>query len=305
MTEEISLPEAKKKSFRARILGSVWLRLAIVAVVVGLFVSAAGGAGYFYRAYQKTLAEKNSLLSKSGENKDAASEIETLVEAVSKLIELPTGETPTLATVSDKTKLEGQSFFKRAENGDKVLIYTNAGKAILYRPTLGKVIDMAAINTANPEAAGEVAGASTASAPQSVPSSSSEAIPMAGEGSATNQSTPTEETITSQETKKSEEMKPIESPLSVVVLNGTTTAGLAKAMGEKLKVEFPTLTVQKTGDAKKKGVEKPIVVDTKGARADEAKKVADFLGGEVGALPDRETPIESVDLMIIAGAVEK
>jgi len=43
--------------------------------------------------------------------------------------------------------LADQGFFKSAENGDKVLIFVNAGKAILYRPTLNKVVDVASVRT--------------------------------------------------------------------------------------------------------------------------------------------------------------
>lgn len=50
-------------------------------------------------------------------------------------------ETPTIATVSDITKLQGQPFFAKAQNGDKVYVYSNAKKAILYRPSENKIIE--------------------------------------------------------------------------------------------------------------------------------------------------------------------
>lgn len=63
---------------------------------------------------------------------------------------LPTGEQPSIATVSDKNKLKDQAFFKNAQNGDTLLIYTNARKAILYRESTNKIIEVApiAIDTA-------------------------------------------------------------------------------------------------------------------------------------------------------------
>ncbi len=75
-----------------------------------------------------------------------------LVLEVGKLIELPIGEDPTVATVTDITKLKDQPFFAKAKNGDKVLIYTNARKAILYDPQAKKVIDIAPINIGSPSA---------------------------------------------------------------------------------------------------------------------------------------------------------
>jgi hypothetical protein len=72
-----------------------------------------------------------------------ATEINDIVKKVGALVELPTGETPTVATVSDVTKLRGQEFFAKAQNGDKVLIYAKAQKAYLFRPGTNKIIEVA------------------------------------------------------------------------------------------------------------------------------------------------------------------
>jgi hypothetical protein len=58
---------------------------------------------------------------------------------------LPT-EKPTIATVENTKKLTSQAFFKNARNGDKVLMYTQTKKAILYRPSEDKVIEVAYLN---------------------------------------------------------------------------------------------------------------------------------------------------------------
>ncbi len=66
---------------------------------------------------------------------------EALIAKVSALMTLPSGETPTIAEVSDASAAKKQSaFFNNAQNGDKVLMYAKAGQAILYRPTTGKII---------------------------------------------------------------------------------------------------------------------------------------------------------------------
>ena len=59
---------------------------------------------------------------------------------------LPKDETPTLATVSDPEKLKDQRFFVNAVKGDKVLVYSLAKKAILYSPSLDKIIEVAPVN---------------------------------------------------------------------------------------------------------------------------------------------------------------
>ena len=112
----------------------------IIAIVVLLL--AALTAGYFaYHFYSKYQDLKK--------NPGAATQEETkaLTDAVGKLIELPKDETPTVATVLDKEKLKDQAFFKNAENGDKVLVFVNAKKAILYRASTNKVIDVAPVFT--------------------------------------------------------------------------------------------------------------------------------------------------------------
>ena len=74
------------------------------------------------------------------------SEVRRIVGDISKIVVLPSDETPTLATVSDPEKLRSQPFFANAEVGDKVLIYTVSKKAILWRPSVSKIIEISAIN---------------------------------------------------------------------------------------------------------------------------------------------------------------
>lgn len=77
-----------------------------------------------------------------------------LIVRVSKLMQLPAGETPTVAAVTDAAAAKQQSaFFANAQNGDKVLMYVKAGEAILYRPSTNKIILVAPL-TFNNAAAG-------------------------------------------------------------------------------------------------------------------------------------------------------
>ena len=74
-------------------------------------------------------------------------EAKNLEAIVGKLIVLPIGETPTVATVSDPNALTSQAFFMNAKKGDRVLIYAKAKKAILYDPVLNKIINVAPLTT--------------------------------------------------------------------------------------------------------------------------------------------------------------
>lgn len=114
-------------------------------VLVIALVAALAIGGYYFLQYQKS----RELL----KNPAQAGQMETkkLIERVGKLVELPTDEEPTIATVSDITKLKSQSFFQHAANGDKVLIYQKAKKAILYRPSTNKLVEFGPINIGSAE----------------------------------------------------------------------------------------------------------------------------------------------------------
>jgi uncharacterized membrane protein len=107
-------------------------RIAAILVLTGVVVFA-------------IVSATRGLVSKP-QNSSVEEEIRVTVEAVGKLMELP-AEKPTVATVSDVTKLPiaTQPFFTAAKNGDKVLFYNDAKKAILYRPQTNKIVNVAPI----------------------------------------------------------------------------------------------------------------------------------------------------------------
>lgn len=117
-------------------------KIAIIFLILLLF----GGLIFLGLSYKNSQDEVKRL---SNPAQAAKQENKELVITVSKLVELPSKEEPTIATVKDVSKLQNQSFFKNAKNGDKVLIFTQAKKAILYRPSTNKVIEVAPINLGN------------------------------------------------------------------------------------------------------------------------------------------------------------
>jgi len=84
-----------------------------------------------------------------------AQEVKRIVGQVGKLMELSSAEEPTVATVTDVDKLRDQPFFQRAQNDDKVLIYTSERRAILYRPSTNKIIDVAPVNLSDSTASAQ------------------------------------------------------------------------------------------------------------------------------------------------------
>lgn len=109
----------------------------VVSVLILIAIAAVGASAYFYQQYQKSQQLiQNPTLAAAQQTKD-------LIDKVGKLIKLPTDEQPTIATVSDVTKLKGQPFFTDATNGDQVLIYTKNKFAILYDPTKNIIVKVA------------------------------------------------------------------------------------------------------------------------------------------------------------------
>ncbi len=114
-------------------------------LVVLLFLGAVASSYYFYQRYQaaqRLLADPTAA---------SQLEIDAITRELSKFMELPEDEEPTIATVLERDKLQDQPFFAKAENGDKVIIYTKSGKAILYRPSTKRIIELAPINIGEAE----------------------------------------------------------------------------------------------------------------------------------------------------------
>jgi len=111
----------------------MWLLLVL------LLAAAVGTAAYYVNKYNDSKKEVARL---SNPTEVAKQEKATLIAKVASLTQLPAGD-PTIATVTDITKLKDQKFFENAQNGDKLLIYTKSKKAILYRPSTNKIINIA------------------------------------------------------------------------------------------------------------------------------------------------------------------
>lgn len=232
-----------------------YLKLPVLIASLIILVVVVGGAVYFYLR-----STNSSLLGSSPQNTQA--ETKALVAKVGKIYELPTNEVPTIATVSDVAKLSGQDFFKHAENGDKVLIYTQAKKAILYRPSTNKIVEVGPVNIQPTPAA------------QSSSSTSANVSTTPGK----------------------------EKTVKVALYNGTTTTGLTLRMETDLKNEKAvTADVIARENAAKQDYPGTIVIDLTGKQADAAKQLATFTKGKVAPLPAGEAKPTGADILIILG----
>jgi hypothetical protein len=68
-----------------------------------------------------------------------------VLEEVGEQMLLPVDEEPTITTVVDLEEVMYQPFFKDAEVGDQVIVYSLARKAILYRPSIKKIIEASSL----------------------------------------------------------------------------------------------------------------------------------------------------------------
>jgi hypothetical protein len=120
----------------------VSLKVIGLGVLLAVMVGAAGLAVFFYGQWQRV---RNNPL--QAQEEKAQREIAEVMEAVGKLMVLPEGEIPTLVVIDDKENIaKDQEFFKWAENGDQMLVYRQAKKAILYRPSTNKIVNVAPIS---------------------------------------------------------------------------------------------------------------------------------------------------------------
>ncbi|MDO8499228.1 MAG: hypothetical protein Q7S66_01040 [bacterium] len=109
-------------------------------LLLGLFIVLVSSlaANYFFQRRLSDLKQNPQKLNQE--------ETAQLVERVGKIIILPEGEQPTVATVADLSRLKDQPFFAKAQVGFKVLLYTQSRKAILYDPVENKIVEVAPIN---------------------------------------------------------------------------------------------------------------------------------------------------------------
>lgn len=243
------------------------LKFPLVLIIFSLIlIFSLGSAIYFYTKYRQAVSPKSNL-----------SEIEAIVKKVSELMVLPQGEIPTLATVSDKSKLQNQEFFQRAENGDKILVYAQAKKAILYRPSTNKIIDIAPIRSVQQ---------TTPAASPSLPAGASAKAGAAATPSATLvKVTPT----------------PISQKARIVLLNGTDTVGITYKVEKELLSVVKDIEIVDKDNAAKSDYKKTIIIDLSGGKFKEkAQELATFLKGEIGALPEGETKPDADILVILA-----
>lgn len=104
--------------------------IGVVIILVGLLASV-----YFYIQSQRVkreLTEANAVVPQDIKG--------IFINEVGKLIQLPTDEEPTIIRINNAKRAKSQPFFLNAKDGDVVLLYKRAKRAILYDPAAKRVV---------------------------------------------------------------------------------------------------------------------------------------------------------------------
>jgi len=111
------------------------LRTIILVLLLLTTTTALGVLAYQYRKITQVISNPSNL---------AQNEKKAILGKLDNLMILPEEE-PTMAKVEDKSKLNNDSFFGRADNGDFVIVFKSEKRAVLYRPSANKIVDITPI----------------------------------------------------------------------------------------------------------------------------------------------------------------
>ena len=239
-----------------------------LAGIIIFIIAASGSVGTFYY-FNKFRSSQESLRSAS---LTGQVDIKSLLEKVGKLIKLPDNETPTVATVSDLEKLKNQPFFAKAKIGDKVLLYTQNKKAILYDPVDNLIVEVGPLVIPTPSL--QQATASTSAAPVAENSPG----------------------IAGLQTKVSPSPVTL---LKVALLNGSGNRDILNNFEKEIASKFPQVVITQKENSANKDYSKSVIVDLSGKNSQVVQDLAKAFNLTSSALPASEKAPSDADLLII------
>jgi hypothetical protein len=100
----------------------------VVVIVLAVVCAAAVGVSVvLYRMYTDAHAETNK-------QTEVTDHVKTIAEVPD--------EQPVIVSVSDKDKLSNKQLAGKVANGDTLLMYAEAKRLVIYRPSTQKIVDM-------------------------------------------------------------------------------------------------------------------------------------------------------------------
>ncbi|EKE07226.1 MAG: hypothetical protein ACD_18C00149G0003 [uncultured bacterium] len=221
------------------------ISLLFVFMLFGFF-----GTYYFYNKYDQIKKDPNIVSQK---------EVDNTLDSVKKLMLLPSEETPSMATVLDKSKLTGQAFFDNVENGDKLLIFPKAMQAIIYRPDTNKIIKVGPIF-------------------------------LNEDGETVEDSTTKPEEVV---------VVPQPENIKIAYYNGTSIVNLSAQTESMVKVAYPTYQTAVVTNATKNDYKENIIIDLSGKYSNEVTEISKLINAKVQTLPDGEIKPDADILIIL------
>lgn len=141
-----------KKSKTYVVGGVVLIFLAVTSLGVWYIFNLRSDVASLETSLNQTTTELNELKSEivadpnSAVNKLQQEQNASILEEIAGVYALPEGETPTIATVQDITKLTDQPFFEGAENGDILVVFDKSSQALLFRPSTKQLVKVGPIS---------------------------------------------------------------------------------------------------------------------------------------------------------------
>jgi hypothetical protein len=255
------LSQAAPSSKRKRLISPQTSVIIMLTITSAISVTS---SIYFYRQYQQTL----NLIQNPQEI--ATQEMRSVVGKVGQLIDLPFNESPTLATVKDSQQLQESPFFQKAAVGDKVLIYAEARKAILYRPSTHKIIEIAPVNLNNEQQLSDVSGSDIEVGTQANP------IPQPNTAT------------------------PAPASASVSIINGTSNDNLTSTASQNISA-IPGISITETFEEPQRSAQVSQVKVAKPALEQKARELAQRLNAEF-AIDESIINFTDTDILIIIGS---
>ncbi|MBU6370614.1 MAG: hypothetical protein KGH93_00520 [Patescibacteria group bacterium] len=108
------------------------------SVFIGLVIGIIIGVGGLWAWNHFNNPSTQDLVSQANQ-----AQVSDLIAKVGKLVILPSDEQPIVATINDAaTLVKQQAFYTGAENGDVVIVYQKAAKAIVYSPSRNIIVNV-------------------------------------------------------------------------------------------------------------------------------------------------------------------
>ncbi|MBD3238486.1 MAG: hypothetical protein GF332_02515 [Candidatus Moranbacteria bacterium] len=266
-----------KKSLKPLI---IILQVLFVVVFIGSVVALI----WFVRSYKQAAAEIEQLKSPEGRKAVELQEVDRVLEQVKRHLIIP-DEKPAMALIEDADNLATkEAFYQGAKNGDRILIFAKAKKAVIYRPDQDKIVNVGPIEIED-------------KAKNKINTSPTE--------NQTNNNQENEQDQDSGQTQepedRQEESQAIPQETKIEVRNGTNYPGSAQTLSQRLQVQ-EGYNVIDWGDAVRKNYNQNVIIDlTQGKKSKLLNDLRQKLNARVIIELPADEKASRADFLIIIG----